>query len=91
MIISSFYFIIIPDINVFLRRVTAKINYRHYLGCEINQQMKHILEDNIENVTIWEDYVPYKNRLISHEEMIKIDSDYKKAYSIYCQEIEKEE
>lgn len=33
------------------------------------------MKTNIENVEIGEDYIPYNERLMSHEEMAKIDLD----------------
>ena len=51
--------------------VCAKAKFRHYLGFELNQKMKPILKNNLENVEIGESYQPYKNLIPDQKEIFK--------------------
>ena len=63
--------------------VAAKINYRHYCGFEKNHKMKEVINYNIGNAKIGENYIPYQDRIKKPEELAKKDSSYAKAYQIY--------
>lgn len=63
--------------------VTAKKNFRHYLGFESNLKMKNIIDSNIDASVTGEDFIPYKKRLDPPEIMAERDKSYKKAYEIY--------
>lgn len=49
--------------------VCSKINYRHYIGFEINEKMKNILDSNINSVKIGQEYRPYHTYLPSIEDL----------------------
>jgi len=49
--------------------VCAKANYRHYLGFEINPNLKEIIEKNLNETELGRDYVPYKKLLPSIEDL----------------------
>ena len=57
--------------------VAAKSNWRHFIGFEINEQMKPVIENELQNVRVGELYQPYNGRLPSTEELAKI---YPKAH-----------
>ena len=44
--------------------VVSKSSYRHYLGFEINNKMKQIINTNIKKTVLGSSYVPYNSRLI---------------------------
>lgn len=64
--------------------VAAKLNYRHFLGFELNNNMKSIIESNINQAKLGDMYIPYNERLESKEELAAKDGDYKNAYLKYC-------
>jgi len=49
--------------------VCAKISYRHYFGFEINENMREIIENNIQEVEVGESYEPYYSYLPSLKEL----------------------
>jgi len=57
--------------------VAAKCNFRHFLGFEINKQLKPVIDENLNSVISGENYTPYKSRLPSTETLKK---KYPKAY-----------
>lgn len=70
--------------------ITAKMNYRHYFGFEINRKMEPIIENNLSMVSVGEGFVPYDKRLLSPEELYlenQNDPDYCRAYDIYLKQI----
>lgn len=67
--------------------VTAKLNYRHFFGFEKNSKMKSVIEHNIEQAKLGDNYISYSKRLPKPEDLAKRDTSYKKAYQIYLQEL----
>ena len=63
--------------------VAAKANFRHFIGYEINANLKDIIEENINSVQLGEEYTPYATRLPSIEELKK---KYPRAYK-YLREL----
>jgi site-specific DNA-methyltransferase (adenine-specific) len=63
--------------------VTAKMNFRHFFGFEINKNMRPIIEYNLNNAQTGEMYVPYQDRIPPPEKLAKIDSTYARAYEEY--------
>jgi site-specific DNA-methyltransferase (adenine-specific) len=57
--------------------VAAKSNWRHFIGFEINEQMKPIIEKELQTVRPGEAYQPYFERLPTTEELAKT---YPKAH-----------
>ncbi|HUY01037.1 MAG TPA: site-specific DNA-methyltransferase [Candidatus Deferrimicrobium sp.] len=51
--------------------VSAKVKFRHYLGFEINENMREIIIKNVKEVKVGASYVPYKTSLPDEEELIK--------------------
>jgi len=51
--------------------VCAKLTYRHFLGFEINEKMKEIINDNLSNAKLGERYRPYYTFMPSLEELIE--------------------
>ncbi|MHA1777911.1 MAG: DNA-methyltransferase [Promethearchaeota archaeon] len=49
--------------------VSAKTNYRHFLGYEINKSMKEILRNNLDSVADGQNYQPYRTYLPTLEEL----------------------
>ena len=47
----------------------AKANFRHYVGFEVNESMKKIIEANVSSVRAGESYLPYSER--EQEEIVK--------------------
>jgi site-specific DNA-methyltransferase (adenine-specific) len=64
----------------------AKANYRHFIGFEINEKMQPFIKTNLSKVKLGRDYIQYKRRLPSPEEL---KEKYPKAYSIYIEELQK--
>ncbi|WP_457558178.1 DNA-methyltransferase [Candidatus Harpocratesius sp.] len=61
-------------------QMAAKGEFRHFLGFEINHNLKTLIEENIKSVRPGEFYQPYKERIPDIEELKK---KYPKAYKIY--------
>lgn len=51
--------------------VCAKANFRHYLGFEMNKNLQKIIQFNLNDVKIGENYKPYYTYLPSKEEIIE--------------------
>ncbi|MHA1268557.1 MAG: DNA-methyltransferase [Candidatus Helarchaeota archaeon] len=51
--------------------VCSKVKFRHFLGFEINENMKSILKNNIESVNTGESYLPYRTYLPTIDDLIK--------------------
>jgi site-specific DNA-methyltransferase (adenine-specific) len=60
--------------------VAAKLNLRRFLGFEINEKLRSLLEKEITSVKPGDRYVPYSERLPTIEELAEI---YPKAYREY--------
>jgi site-specific DNA-methyltransferase (adenine-specific) len=60
--------------------VAAKLNYRHFVGFEINEKLRFLLNREISKAGIGESYIPYSDRLPTIEELAEI---YPKAYREY--------
>ncbi|MFW9836030.1 MAG: DNA methyltransferase [Candidatus Thorarchaeota archaeon] len=60
--------------------VAAKLNYRHFIGFEINEKLQSLLEDEIAAAKPGSSYVPYSDRLPTIEELAEL---YPKAYREY--------
>ena len=51
--------------------VCAKAKFRHYLGFELNENMKPILDNNINSISLGESYEPYRNLVPDEKEILK--------------------
>ncbi len=60
--------------------VAAKLNLRRFLGFEINEKLRSLLEKEITSVKPGDRYIPYSERLPTIEELAEI---YPKAYREY--------
>jgi site-specific DNA-methyltransferase (adenine-specific) len=60
--------------------VAAKMNLRRFIGFEINEKLRPLLEKEIANTKTGESYIPYSERLPTIEELAEI---YPKAYREY--------
>ena len=49
----------------------AKARYRHFLGFELNEKMREVLEENLKKIDVGQDYVPYHTLLPSPEDLAK--------------------
>ncbi|MFW9861601.1 MAG: DNA methyltransferase [Candidatus Thorarchaeota archaeon] len=67
--------------------VAAKSNWRHYIGYEINERLKPVIDSEISSVAQGESYTPYASRLPTIEELAE---EYPIAYREYLRR-EKEE
>ncbi len=67
--------------------IVAKSNFRRFMGFEINEQLKPLLEEEITKVEPGQLYTSYNERLLSIEELSKL---YPKAYSEYIRKEEKD-
>jgi site-specific DNA-methyltransferase (adenine-specific) len=57
--------------------VAAKSNWRHFIGFEINEQLKPIIGNELQNIRPGESYRPYGGRLPTTEELARM---YPKAH-----------
>ncbi|MGD2072109.1 MAG: site-specific DNA-methyltransferase [Candidatus Thorarchaeota archaeon] len=64
--------------------VASKANWRHFLGFEVNKELRKIIESDIEAVIPGESYTPYEDRIPSIEELAK---RYPRAYQEYLKEM----
>lgn len=62
--------------------IVARKNYRHYIGFEINKNMRSIINKNIANAPIGTDYIPYAERLKTPEQLAE-NPEYARAYRVY--------
>jgi site-specific DNA-methyltransferase (adenine-specific) len=60
--------------------VAAKMNFRRFIGFEINEKLRPLLEEEIAKAKTGVAYTPYKERLPTIEELAEI---YPKAYREY--------
>ena len=60
--------------------VAAKLNYRHFIGFELNERLRPLIKKEIANVDVGASYIPYSERLPPIEELAKM---YPKAYREY--------
>jgi len=60
--------------------VAAKLNFRRFVGFEINEKLRPLLEEEITKAKTGDAYMPYKERLPSIEELAET---YPKAYREY--------
>ncbi|MFX0053933.1 MAG: DNA methyltransferase [Promethearchaeota archaeon] len=67
--------------------VAARSSWRHYIGYEINERLKPVIDSEISSVTQGESYTPYASRLPTIEELAE---EYPIAYREYLRR-EKEE
>jgi site-specific DNA-methyltransferase (adenine-specific) len=51
--------------------VCAKANYRHFLGYEINRNLKELIDNNLKAIEPGMDYMPYEELIPSLEELAK--------------------
>jgi len=66
--------------------VAAKSNFRHFIGFEINEQLRPLLDEEISKTELGETYVPYSERLPTIEEL---SERYPQAYREYMRGEEK--
>ena len=59
----------------------AKAKYRHFLGFELNQNMKTFLNENIQNTELGQDYMPYRTMIPPPEELAEKYSAVKRILS----------
>lgn len=62
--------------------VAAKLNFRRFIGFEINEKLRPLLENEIDAAKSGESYIPYSERLATIEELAEM---YPKAYREYIQ------
>ncbi len=60
--------------------VAAKMNFRHFIGFEINRKLRTLLEKELAKVTPGESFIPYTARLPTIEKLAEM---YPKAYREY--------
>ncbi|NHI83053.1 MAG: site-specific DNA-methyltransferase [Candidatus Thorarchaeota archaeon] len=60
--------------------VACKANFRHFIGFEINKELRRIIELELDRVQIGESYQPYGERLPSAQELA---SQHPRAYQEY--------
>ncbi|MHA2286525.1 MAG: DNA-methyltransferase [Candidatus Thorarchaeota archaeon] len=60
--------------------VAAKRNWRHFLGFEINKQMRPIIDRETKKARLGESYTPYSDRLPTIEDLGRM---YPRAYREY--------
>ncbi len=61
-------------------QIASKGEFRHYIGFEINKNLRETIETNLESIKIGENYKPYHERIPSIEELAK---KYPKTYDVY--------
>lgn len=66
----------------------AKANYRHFIGFEINEKMRSIIEQNLDMTSLGRDYRMYKTLLPSIDELKR---KYPKAYEVFISEVKNRE
>ena len=66
--------------------MAAKLNFRHYIGFEINEQLRPLLEEEISKVEPGQSYTSYGERLPTIEEL---SERYPQAYREYVKREEK--
>lgn len=66
----------------------SKANFRHYIGFEINPKIKKVINQNISDIEVGQDYQPYKERAISwlQENIDWLSKKYRQAYKIWSKE-----
>jgi site-specific DNA-methyltransferase (adenine-specific) len=64
--------------------VAAKTNWRHFIGFEINKELRNIIESEVGATEVGANYTPYVERIPSIEELAK---QYPRAYQEYLKEI----
>jgi len=67
--------------------VAAKMNFRHFLGFEINEKLRPLLEKELAKAKLGGSYIPYSDRLPTAEELAKT---YPKAYREYVRREKKQ-
>lgn len=60
--------------------VAAIHNFRHFIGFEINERLRPLLNKELANLVAGESYIPYSERLPTIEDLAKL---YPKAYREY--------
>ncbi len=60
--------------------VVAKENFRHFLGFELNENLRDLITENLNATTVGKEYTPYASRLPTPEDLKK---KYPRAYKIY--------
>ena len=60
--------------------VAAKSNWRHFVGFEVNKQLKPVIKHEIQSVKVGKTYIYYRNRLPTIEDLSKL---YPRAYKEY--------
>jgi len=63
--------------------IVSKKNYRHYIGFELNKNMKEVINSNLNEVKCGESYIPYSKRLPTIEILSKKEG-YERAFREYC-------
>lgn len=66
----------------------AIANYRHFIGFEINDKMRSIIEHNLDITPLGRDYRMYKTLLPSIDDLKR---KYPKAYEVYISEVKNKE
>ena len=60
--------------------VAALLNFRHFIGFEINKRLSPLLDKELANLVTGESYIPYSERLPTIKDLAKL---YPKAYREY--------
>jgi site-specific DNA-methyltransferase (adenine-specific) len=66
--------------------VATKSNFRHFIGFEINEQLRALHENEVSKIELGQSYTPYSERLPTIEEL---SERYPKAYREYLRQEEK--
>ncbi|MHA1222372.1 MAG: DNA-methyltransferase [Candidatus Heimdallarchaeaceae archaeon] len=61
--------------------IVAKGSYRHYVGFEINTNLKNTIENNLSSIKLGQLYSEYKTLKPS---ILELRKKYPRAYKIYC-------
>ncbi|QEE16532.1 site-specific DNA-methyltransferase [Promethearchaeum syntrophicum] len=68
-------------------QIASKGEFRHYIGFEINKNVRETIENNLDSIKEGENYKPYHERISSIEELAK---KYPKTYDVYKKKIIKD-
>jgi DNA modification methylase len=63
--------------------VAAKASWRHFIGFEVNNELSQIIESDLDATQLGDNYIPYRKRLPSIQELAK---RYPRAYQEYLKE-----
>ena len=67
-------------------QIASKGEFRHYIGFEINKNLRETIETNLNAIKEGENYKPYHKRIPSIEELAE---KYPKTYVVYKNKLKK--